>query len=282
MKIALSLVALVLGAPLVLAQGGSYSWNSTSPAPEELYPSALPVPIPPPPQELYPNAKPIPIPPPPQELYPNAQPIPIPPPPPIYPEIQPIPVPAPMIESVTPTQAMRPGEVTIRGTGLAHVKYVTIAGQPVQILSISDTEIVVLAPFTDPGWMMVEVEVESHVTSQAVIEMCPSLLASVQGTSLDVRLGNGDDGMYILAANLELRPQPLLLGKPLTDYMFFLEDDFVILSAGLVLDPEKLIMGFEIPPALQGFTLYLQAWTQQNWAPQQYAHCFTNLFSVQL
>lgn len=216
------------------------------------------------------------------ETYWNAKPIRIPTPQGTYPSIQPVPVPSPMIESVTPTQAMRPGEVIATGSGLAYVKHVTIAGLPAQILSASENELIVMAPSTDPGFMPLRAEFFPNLSSEAMVEMCPSLVASVVGNSLDVRVGNGEDGAYLLAANLELRSVPLVLTQPFTDYMFFLEDDFVVMSSGPMMNPTELLLGFQVPPGLAGLTLHLQAWCRQNYAPNKFAHSFTNMFSVQL
>lgn len=252
MKVLLSALIVAMGVPALAGTGQTY-WN--------VKPTQVPTP---------------------QGTYPPIAPIPIPVPNPTYTNIDPALVPSPMIESVTPTQAMRPGEVIATGSGLAYVKHVTIAGLPAQILSASENELIVMAPSTDPGFMTLRAEVFPMLASEAFVEMCPSLYASVLGNSVDVRIGSGEDGMYLLAANLELRPIPLVLTKPLTDYMFFLEEDFVVLSSGLMLNPTELLLGFEVPPALAGFTLHLQAWVRQNYAPKQYAHCFTNMFSVQL
>ncbi len=188
---------------------------------------------------------------------------------------------APTVESVTPISAMeQPALVTLNGSGLADTKAVFVGGKPAVIAYQAEDELRIIPRAVFPGFHGIEVQGASG-TTRARLEAWPSVEVSVVGTSLDVRLGNGDDGLYVLAASLKKLQRPFFLNAPATGYMLWL-DDPVVLSVGVIPSTEPMVFGFEIPPAVAGLPINVQAWCEQRCTPTSMTRCFSNMAEARM
>jgi len=118
--------------------------------------------------------------------------------------------PTPQITSVPARTSYAPGNVVIRGTNLSLATGARVNGVPVPIIRIGLSRMVV-GPVEPqlPGFGTVDV-IGGRGAVSAPIEFLPTLAAQRRNTRLDLRLNNGDTGVFIVRFSYEDFPTPRL------------------------------------------------------------------------
>jgi hypothetical protein len=222
-----------------------------------------------------------------------------------YEETDPIPFPEIVIDSVSDTFAMEPGQVKIVGSGLNAVSNVSVNGVDAFIQRVTDTDILFLAPKgMDPGFASLVLSTRRSDV-EARLEYCPTLSAqfpmAMTGTTtslpdgrdfsfiekeplsvkMAVQLNNGAPGYYFIAGSLGTRATPLTMLQ--AGYGLYLDDPWAVASAGQVSGTEFLRVTVKVPWEIYmaGDTVFLQALSTQT-EPDGTLACFTNVASVDL
>jgi hypothetical protein len=193
----------------------------------------------------------------------------------------------PQITSVEPTSAQSPAVVTAKGLFLGQTQAVLVNGVAASLIGASEFEVTYQPQPGAPGFVSLEAT-GLDGTATAVQQMYTSLQTTTTGIggTVDVKLDNGDVGLYVLAFSAGTFSAPLAIASPPTWYGVLLDitGPVFMLSTGAFATTDPVALSYPIPgvPAWAGITLFFQAWCQQGFFGPEVTYSFTNMATVTL